>query len=202
MAAPKNITTGEVFGRLTVICEAAKLPKNPHRRVTARCECGSLKDYLMSSLRIGHTQSCGCFFAEQKEPHGHAKIASPTYQSWSSMKNRCDPDNGKTTYAGKGIKVCDEWSDFETFLRDMGERPPRTTLDRFPDNKGDYMPGNCRWATPSQQANNRANANLITAQGKTMTVMEWSKETGIPFQTIRHRILRNWPPERAVTPNQ
>ncbi len=201
MATAKNIIPGEVFHRLTVICETKKKPGNPHRRVTARCECGTVRDYMMSSLRTGHAQSCGCFYVEQKTKHGHAKEASPTYQSWSSMKNRCNKRTGRKDYLGKGIAVCDEWSDFQVFLRDMGERPDGMTLDRRDNAKG-YSKDNCRWATLSQQANNRSSANLVTAFGKTLTVMEWSDTTGIPFQTIRHRLLRGWPPERSVSPSK
>ncbi len=201
MATPKNITPGEVFHRLTVICEADKKPGNPHRRVTARCECGTIRDYMMSVLRTGHAQSCGCLYVEQKTKHGHAKEASPTYQSWSSMKNRCNPNGGKPGYAGKGIRVCPEWESFDKFLADMGGRPEGASLDRI-DNSQGYSKENCRWATYSQQANNRSSANLVTAFGKTLTVMEWSDATGIPFQTIRHRLLRGWPPERSVSPTK
>lgn len=199
MATRKHIIPGEKFHRLTVLCEAPKRPGSPHRRVTAQCDCGTVKDYIMAYLRKGKAKSCGCYFREQREPHGHAKTMSGAYRTWLSMKRRCDPKYGRPEYVDRGINVCDEWIDsFETFLADMGERPKGMTLDRR-DNDKNYSKENCRWATNSQQANNRSTNHCVTANGKTLTIMEWSELTGIPFQTIRHRLLRGWSGERSVT---
>jgi hypothetical protein len=80
-----------------------------------------------------------------------------TYASWRSMMSRCY--NPKATayenHGGRGIIVCEEWHNFENFLSDMGERPPDKTLDRYPNNDGNYEPGNCRWATWSEQNKNK-----------------------------------------------
>jgi hypothetical protein len=76
------------------------------------------------------------------------------------MKQRCD--NPKSTgyqyWGGRGISVCERWQSFENFLADMGERPEGKTIDRWPDNNGNYEPGNCRWATPKEQRHNRRDA--------------------------------------------
>jgi hypothetical protein len=77
------------------------------------------------------------------------------------MMARCfQPSNpAYAYYTGNGITVCQRWQTFENFLADMGERPSLAhTLDRYPNNRGNYEPGNCRWATMREQASNRTNS--------------------------------------------
>jgi biotin operon repressor len=89
--------------------------------------------------------------------HGHAGARpSPTYFTWDTMLSRCyrPGTNGYERYGGRGIAVCDRWRTFDNFLADMGERPGDKTLDRI-NNDGNYEPGNCRWATRSEQEANK-----------------------------------------------
>lgn len=79
------------------------------------------------------------------------------------MLSRCRYDSMARYYRDRGVTVCERWRTFENFLADMGERPRGTTLDRIDGRKG-YEPGNCRWATPAQQSQNRRSSRLTEAQ--------------------------------------
>lgn len=127
-----------------------------------QCECGSKK--LVSSVHLVYGRSKQCWNCREKErtTHGHTKTAmfggrcSPTYLTWRSMIQRC---NDETTpcysrYGGLGVKICKRWYKFINFLQDMGERPAGKTLDRK-NPFGNYTKKNCRWATRSEQANNK-----------------------------------------------
>jgi hypothetical protein len=106
--------------------------------------------------------------------------------------------NAYKYYGGRGIKVCDRWMQYENFLADMGAKPDGMSLDRInPD--GNYEPGNCRWASKTEQMNNRRNSRLITAFGKTLTLPQWVQETGLGYYTIYQRLRTGVPPEEALS---
>ena len=131
--------------------------------------------------------------------HGHAD--KKIYMTWRSMKRRCiEPSNQQfSKYGGRGITVCDEWLDsFETFLRDMGEKPAGTSLDRINNDLG-YFPANCRWATPFEQQNNKRSNRRFTVNGQTKTLAEWARELGITAEALANRISKGWDQECALT---
>jgi hypothetical protein len=118
------------------------------------------------------------------------------------MKKRCyiPSSTGFANYGGRGITVCERWRDsFEAFFADMGPRPsPKHSLERI-NNGGHYEPGNCRWATKLQQSENRRTNRLFTHNGRTQTISQWSRETGINYYRLHTRLcVLKWSPERAL----
>ena len=126
-----------------------------------RCDCGKYCDRSQRNLRNGRTTSCGCkrmAILTGGKPY-HGKASSRTYRIWSGMQSRCFNPRVKEYkyYGGRGITVCERWRDFRLFLQDMGEIPPGLSIDRI-NNDGNYEPGNCKWSTAKEQANNRRRA--------------------------------------------
>lgn len=170
--------TGRRFARLLVVSQDGKIGRRIAWRV--RCDCGTEKRVVGYELSGGGTRSCGCLLREvmslvgkrtaaansrkgaakaaaARTRHGHATDTgrTPTYGTWEAMGQRCNnPKNKKyNLYGGRGVTVCERWRVFANFLADMGERPVGKTLDRI-NPFGNYEPGNCRWATAKEQANN------------------------------------------------
>lgn len=187
--------TGKKFGKWTVMKRAGRSKQGALWECL--CECGNINKVRGTYLHNGESKSCGCCRAESARKHGHntTKGKSKTYSSWESMIQRCTNPNNKhfNRYGGRGITICESWRDFPNFLADMGERPDGLSLDRINNNRG-YSPDNCRWATDSQQNNNRANSRFVTVNGYTDTIPNHARRYNINVKSARNRIYLGWSP--------
>jgi len=105
-------------------------------------------------------------------------------------------------YGGRGIKICDRWMEsngqgFLGFLKDMGERPPRMTIDRINVN-GNYEPNNCRWTTQKIQQRNRTNNIWINIDGQDILLVEYCEDNNLSYHKIYKRLRRGWSIEDAI----
>lgn len=191
---------GKRFGRLTVIRRVGR--NKWHDSVwECSCDCGNVTTVSEGHLKDGHTTSCGCFAREERSRratrHGLLKGGKKprTFIIWNGMKARCF--NPRSTsyprYGARGISVCDEWLDYETFNRWAVAHgyADGLELDRI-DNDGPYCPSNCRWVTRSRNQRNTSRTHMMTISGKTQCVSDWIIELGISKSTF-YQHLNNDP---------
>jgi hypothetical protein len=164
MARPVVDITGKRFTRLVVLGREGSA--NSMTTWKVKCDCGNIRIVYKSALTSKRkpTRSCGCLQKEQaaaslsdnKLSVTHGMTYTKTYRIWSGMIQRCRNTNNQDYkyYGGRGIQVCERWLDFVNFYADMGERPEGLTIERM-NNDGNYEPGNCKWATMTEQANNK-----------------------------------------------
>lgn len=191
---------GQKFGRLTVVKTTGK-DKQGNYVWLCQCDCGNITKVRGYILKIGNTKSCGCLrkdiMTKKFRTHGMAKTTE--YKSWANMKNRCLNKNLDCYkyYGGRGIKVCDEWKNsFETFYKDMGDKPKGTNIDRI-DNNGNYCKENCRWATRKEQMRNTRRNKMITYRKETMSLAEWAERLSINYPMLWQRLKRGWSIEKT-----
>lgn len=198
--------TGLRYSRLTVIGLSDRIERQTNgcykRFWNCRCDCGKEVEVCSGNL-TGHTQSCGCLQLERigEALYKHGAGETSEYRTWSAMRRRCydKNDKGYKNYGGRGISVCDRWnSSFVNFFSDMGERPKGLSLERV-DNNGNYCPENCKWGTKLEQIRNRRTTRRLEVNGENLTVEEWSKKTGLEYDTIIKRISYGWSAVDAVT---
>lgn len=196
--------TGKTFGKWMVVCRA----ENIGRRTfwLCECECGGKRPVQADSLSGGISTNCGCERNKKTISRNttHGMYGRPERNVWQQMIGRCTNKNDESykNYGGRGIKVCDKWrNDFLAFLKDMGPRPfDGAQIDRFPNNNGNYEPGNCRWTTRKNNLRNTRKNRFLEFDGKRLTVAEWSEVTGISQSAIYSRLDKmGWSIEKSLS---
>jgi hypothetical protein len=127
----------------------------------------------------------------------HGGSYAPEYAIWANLVYRCHTETSPQfkDYGGRGIQVCARWRDsFAAFLEDMGPRADGKSVERKNVN-GNYEPGNCCWATATEQANNRRNTVRIDG----MTLRHMADATGLTMNAIKSRARRGWTAERILS---
>ena len=192
--------SGSVFRHLTVVGPQLRRRGSGERSFRlCVCDCGSEVEVREDHLLAGRRVSCGgpeCRYVEIWTSYRIEK------QTWDRMISRCcNSSNRKFNhYGGRGISVCARWLDsFWAFLSDMGPRPDRaSSIDRI-DNDGNYEPGNCRWATRSEQARNTRNSVYVDHGGRRVLLCELCEERGLSLSLVYARLNLGWPLEDALT---
>lgn len=188
--------SGSVFEFYTVI--RFHWRKGKRRYWLCECKCGTRQSVREDSLNRR------CRQCQKRSVTTHGMSKTPEFAAWSQMISRCTDSKRRDweDYGGRGISVCDRWREsFVTFYADMGARPSAAhSLDRYPNNDGNYEPGNVRWATVSQQARNRRSTKLYEYNGETLDLHEiCDRYSTVGYTIVLKRIGYGWTLEDAVT---
>lgn len=167
-----------------------------------RCDCGTERAVLLCNVVNMRSTSCGCRSRDPLDERKLNPVWPSEYEAWHGIKRRCYGRNTKVfaRYGGRGISVCQRWLDsFDAFLADMGPKPsPWHSIDRI-NNDGNYEPGNCRWATSTEQNRNRSNNLILTNNGESMPLSQWAERIGLPVSALAKRIDSGIPVDVALS---
>lgn len=185
MSGPKpQDITGQRFGRLTALRRIGRT----RGRVSiweCQCECGKTHKAIISQLRNGTVQSCGCS-RKKDNPISRERL----FNIWQGMRKRCERPNAAyySRYGGRGIKICDEWQSYYAFRKWALENgyDDHLSIDRKDNNKG-YDPDNCRWITLREQQSNKSNNVFVDYYGESVTLAELSRRTGLSIPMLHRR---------------
>ena len=194
---------GDRFGILTVVQVIEQRTKS-----YCMCYCDCNKDVIfqrsVKNLKESKNQNCGCQTKSKliKRITKHGKVKSPYYTNWMHMRSRCNNpnDNNYKYYGGRGIKICEEWNDFNEYSKWAEKTYEKgKTVHRINNDKG-YSPDNCTWATNKEQANAKSTNHLLTAFGETKNISQWVLDTRtvVSEETLRSRIKTKWNHEQAI----
>lgn len=187
------------YGNLIVLGDAGK-NRHQKRLWRVKCACGVETTKVASSVRTGRTTSCGCA-ARKGSNIRHGQRYHPLYSTWCNMKARCDNVNHPSykNYGGRGITYDSAWSDFSSFLEDVGNPPfEGATLDRI-DNDGNYCAGNVRWADRVTQRRNSRQIYPVEIHGETKIITDWCKVYGITIGAVHRRLKKGEGLVSAIT---
>lgn len=190
--------TGQRFGKLVVQEFAGK--QGNFAMWKCQCDCGKEHMARGANLLSGQIKSCGCGARQNGLKHGDSKTR--LYRIWYGIIRRTEDSSRKEykDYGARGVRMCKEWREsYESFRAWALSNGYNDTLsiDRIASD-GNYEPGNCRWATKSDQENNKRSTHLLSIDGVSKTPAEWSKISGIPASRIRRRKAKGWDDRRAV----
>jgi len=210
-----DVKQGNRFCRLLVLGRPFILRVWGNRRSHAvcRCDCGKILVVGVSLMRSGRMQSCGCLGDELRLQRNKSQALIPgesvyrtrLYSIWQGMQHRChNPQSrGHCWYGARGITVCAEWQQSFQAFREWAYKngyQDDLSIDRIDNDRG-YSPANCRWATMTQQQNNRRNNVRLKAFGETKTVSEWSRDfrCRVSLRALMGRLRNQWPTTEAIT---
>lgn len=206
---PKYI--GRRFGRLLVYEIIFKEDTSGRNAIYWRCacECGNTVEARPQYLKSGNTSSCGCLKSEirskqmTKRNIKHGMSGTRLHTIWNGMRARCNLKSGfaYAYYGGKGVKVCEEWLDFQEFYdwANANGYSKDLTIERI-DVDGDYCPENCKWVSVSEQSRNKSTTIWVEYDGEKMSLAEAAQAAGLPYKNVLQRIKKlGWSAERALT---
>jgi hypothetical protein len=181
-----EVKTGDRYGNLVVIRQTQNIGQL--RAFVCSCDCGCELIVALKSMRSGNTLSCGCLrsrlVAQKNFKHGQSKRDRRTkeYIAWKAMHQRCRGTSGsERLYVKRGIQVCERWNEFQNFIDDMGSSPSENHSVERKNNDLGYTPGNCKWGTIEEQANNKTTSRYVFAYGEKMTVAQFSKKYNVTY---------------------
>lgn len=199
---------GQEFGCLTVLRRGyveGRTGKGFSSCWECRCSCGAERVVSGKILRAGAVKACGLnghtWSREISDRTGGAPSDGPEYRAWQRIRQRCgNPKHHRFPhYGGRGISVCEAWSDYDRFFADMGERPsPLHSIERK-DVNGNYEPDNCVWATDKEQRRNKRNTVWVEWEGVRMKFADLMDDLGLNPSLVAGRLRNGWDIERAVS---